>query len=253
MHEHVASQIRKADRIVVLTGAGISTASGIPDFRSNTENKKLVPPLETILSRSYFYHDPVNFWESCEEIFEFDKIGVFKPNEGHIFVSDLEHKLNKKVTVITQNIDGLHNQAGSSEVLDIHGNLNRVYCPHCGTPYSFAETILEKIYTCSTMKKNKVCGGYLAPLFVLYGDAINHANKSKKRLFAADLLIVIGTSLQVSPANNFVSDFASRGKKIILINNEPTSFISMIDTHLDGDIVSNVKKIKEFLDTEPVI
>lgn len=206
--------IDSSNYIVFFGGAGVSTESGIPDFRSvdGLYNQKYDYPPETILSHTFFNRH-------TEEFFRFyrDKMLVegVEPNAAHLTLAALE-KQGKLKAVVTQNIDGLHQAAGSKEVLELHGSVHRNYCVKCG-----------KFYTADYIKNSKgvpkcTCGGVIKPDVVLYEEGLDERTieKSVSHIMNADTLIVAGTSLTVYPAAGFVRYF--NGENLVLINRDAT-------------------------------
>ena len=202
--------------IVFFGGAGVSTESGIPDFRSvdGLYNQKYAWPPEEILSRTFFDAQPEEFYR-----FYRDKMLCLeaKPNAAHRKLAELE-SAGRLRSVVTQNIDGLHQLAGSRRVWELHGSVHRNYCIRCRRPYS-VESIKEGqgVPTCS-------CGGTIKPDVVLYEEGLDSATieGAVADLRAADLLILGGTSLAVYPAAGLINYF--RGKRLVLINKTPTPF-----------------------------
>lgn len=220
MIEKLQSIIDESNNIVFFGGAGVSTESGIPDFRSATGiyNQKFPYPAEEILSHDFFLEHTKDFFEFYRE-----KILLSaEPNAAHRKLAELE-KCGKLKAVITQNIDGLHQKAGSQNVLELHGSVHRNYCMACGRFYT-AEAVAtgEAIPRCT-------CGGIIKPDVVLYGEGLD--NKTIQNALGAichaDTLIVAGTSLTVYPAAGMIDYF--RGKHLVLINKSATS----ADTNAD--------------------
>ena len=212
--EKLQKIIDESRNIVFFGGAGVSTESGIPDFRSQDGlyNQKYDYPPETILSHTFFMRKP-------EEFFKFyrDKMlcDTAKPNAAHLKLAEME-QTGKLKAVITQNIDGLHQEAGSKNVLELHGSIHRNYCMKCHKFYDAAYVKhADGIPRCS-------CGGMLKPDVVLYEEGLDSAviNKSVKAISEADTLIIGGTSLIVYPAAGFIDYF--RGKHLVVINKAPT-------------------------------
>lgn len=212
--ERFKELVENSDNIVFFGGAGVSTESGIPDFRSvdGLYNQKYDYPPETILSHSfYLYH--------TEEFYRFyrDKMLALdaEPNMAHKKLAELEQK-GKLKAVITQNIDGLHQKAGSKEVLELHGSVHRNYCQKCHKLYD-ARYILESegIPTCE-------CGGKIKPDVVLYEEGLdtNTIEESVRAISNAQILIIGGTSLAVYPAAGLIDYF--RGEALVVINKSST-------------------------------
>lgn len=208
--------IQESNRIVFFGGAGVSTESGIPDFRSTDGlyNQHFEYPPEQIISHSFYERDPAYFFRFYRE--KMLPLG-FEPNVTHRKLAQWE-KDGKLLAVVTQNIDGLHQKAGSQNVLELHGSVLRNYCTRCGKFYS-AEFIKDSkdIPKCS-------CGGTVKPDVVLYEEPLDEGvvQKSIQAIQNADLLIVAGTSLTVYPAAGLVNYY--RGNRLVLINRERTPF-----------------------------
>ena len=210
------SLIQSSDNIVFFGGAGVSTESGIPDFRSKDGlyNQKYKYPPEEILSHSFFM-------ENTEEFFKFYKEKLnslkYEPNITNFKLAELEKK-GKIKAIITQNIDGLHQKAGSQNVLELHGSVLRNYCMKCGKFYN-----AEFVFTSKEVPRCS-CGGVIKPDVVLYEEALNDEilNKSISAIRNADLMIVAGTSLTVYPASGLINFY--NGSKLVLINRENTQY-----------------------------
>ncbi len=221
--------VDNSDNIVFFGGAGVSTESGIPDFRSvdGLYNQKYDYPPETILSHSFYRSRPEDFFR-----FYKDKMLCLtaKPNAAHLKLAQWE-KEGKLKAVITQNIDGLHQAAGSKEVLELHGSVLRNYCEKCGAFYD-AEYMLhaDGVPRCSK------CNGPVKPDVVLYEEGLDQGtlNKSIQYIGEADVLIIGGTSLVVYPAAGLIDYY--RGNKLVLINKTPTGRDSMADLVVQGSI-----------------
>lgn len=219
--ETLKKWIEESNNIVFFGGAGVSTESGIPDFRSQDGlyKQEYDYPPETIISHSFYQKNP-------EEFFRFYKnkmiVTQAKPNAAHIALAKLE-KQGKLKAVITQNIDGLHQMAGSKEVLELHGSIHRNYCQRCGKFYGLdAVTGCEGVPRCS-------CGGIIKPDVVLYEEGLDQKTlqKAVKYISEADVLIIGGTSLVVYPAAGLIDYY--EGSKLVLINKSATSR----DSHAD--------------------
>jgi len=214
--EKLKSILQSSDNIVFFGGAGVSTESGIPDFRSadGLYNESYNYPPETILSHSFFMENTEEFYRFYREKMLYPDA---KPNKAHLALAKLE-KQGKLKAVITQNVDGLHTQAGSENVLELHGSALRNLCMTCGECFPVDIIIKSKgIPLCS-------CGGVVKPDVVLYEEGLNAIvmSKATKAIHDADVLIVGGTSLNVYPAAGMINHY--RGNKLILINKSETSF-----------------------------
>lgn len=219
--EKFLEMVQESDNIVFFGGAGVSTESGIPDFRSvdGLYNQKYDYPPETILSHTFYMRHTEEFYR-----FYRDKMLCLdaKPNVTHQKLAELE-AAGKVKAVITQNIDGLHQKAGSKEVLELHGSVHRNYCQKCHKLYD-ARYILESegIPTCE-------CGGKIKPDVVLYEEGLDSRTlqKSIEYISNADILIIGGTSLAVYPAAGLIDYY--RGNKLVLINKSATPMDSRAD------------------------
>ena len=227
--------VKKSNNIVYFGGAGVSTESGIPDFRSTDGlyHQEYAYPPETILSHTFFMRNP-------EEFYRFYKNKMLcldaKPNPAHKKLAQLEEE-GKLKAVITQNIDGLHQKAGSKRVLELHGSIHRNYCMRCGTFYD-ARYMLESegVPTCS-------CGGMIKPDVVLYEEGLDQKTieDSVRYIRQADVLIIGGTSLVVYPAAGLIDYFS--GSKLVVINKSVTSRDKNADLVLQGNIGELLSRI----------
>jgi NAD-dependent deacetylase len=213
--------IDESSNIVFFGGAGVSTESGIPDFRSvdGLYNLKYDEPPETIISHSYFLHNTEKFYK-----FYRDKM-IYRdarPNRCHTALAELE-KRGKLSAVITQNIDGLHQLAGSRNVIELHGSTLRNYCMKCGKKYGVDHIMAsDGVPRCS-------CGGVIRPDVVLYEEGLDDADidKAIRYIRRADMLIVGGTSLTVYPAAGLIDYYG--GHRLVLINKSETPYDSYAD------------------------
>ena len=220
--------VDESSSIVFFGGAGVSTESGIPDFRSvdGLYHQKYDYPPEEILSRTFFDRKPEEFYR-----FYRDKMLCLdaKPNAAHKKLAELE-KAGRLLSIVTQNIDGLHQLAGSKRVWELHGSVHRNYCMHCGRSFSVED--VQK----STGVPVCPCGGIIKPDVVLYeepldSDTLEGAVRDIRR---ADMLIIGGTSLAVYPAAGLITYY--RGSRLVLINKSPTPYDSSADLILSGPI-----------------
>lgn len=226
--EQLKQWIKESENIVFFGGAGVSTESGIPDFRSQDGlyHQQYDYPPEQILSHTFFMKKPEEFFR-----FYHNKMiaAEAKPNKAHLALAKLERE-GKLKAVITQNIDGLHQDAGSREVLELHGSVRRNHCMRCGKFYGL-ETIQAQagVPRCS-------CGGMIKPDVVLYEEGLDMdtLNKAVAYISQADVLIVGGTSLTVYPAAGLVDYY--RGKKLVLINRDATPLDGSAGLVINGKI-----------------
>ena len=220
--------IAESKKIVFFGGAGVSTESGIPDFRSvdGLYRQKFEYPPETIISHSFYLRKPEYFFRFYRE--KMLPLG-FAPNVTHQVLARWEQE-GKLLAVVTQNIDGLHQKAGSKRVYELHGSVLRNYCTHCGKFHS-AEFVKEAdgIPRCS-------CGGIVKPDVVLYEESLNGETieKSVAAIADADLLIVAGTSLTVYPAAGLIDYY--RGDRLVLINRDSTPYDNRADLVLHQNL-----------------
>jgi NAD-dependent deacetylase len=226
--KRLQEMIDKSNNIVFFGGAGVSTESGIPDFRSvdGLYNQKYDYPPETILSHTFYMKKP-------EEFFRFyrDKMLCLdaKPNTAHKALAKLE-QVGKLKAVVTQNIDGLHQAAGSKKVLELHGSVLRNYCESCGKFHDVKEIVASNgVPKCE-------CGGRIKPDVVLYEEGLdqNTLSEAVRVISEADMLIIGGTSLAVYPAAGLIDYY--HGNKLVLINKTPTQRDTMADLVVTGSI-----------------
>lgn len=226
--EEIKEAVRQARRIVFIGGAGVSTASGIPDFRSpqgiyNIESEYGVA-YETMLSHSYFLSHPREFYDFYWKAMVHDSA---KPNKAHRVLARFGQR--KRIAIITQNIDGLHQAAGSDIVYEPHGSIRHYHCQECGRTYSLSEIPHQGIPRCE-------CGGVIKPNVVLYEEPLDEAviDDCLTEIRYCDLLIIGGTSMRVYPVAAF-PEYMLSGKKI-MINAEPTPYDKECDYVIHEDI-----------------
>ena len=213
--QELAERVRCAKRVVFFGGAGVSTASGIPDFRSEDglyHQKFKYPPEEMLSHEFYLTHN--------EEFFDFYRTRLIalgaKPNQAHYKLAELERE-GKLTAVVTQNIDGLHQAAGSKRVYELHGSVHRNVCQRCGHVYS-----AEWIMGTTGVPHCEECGGRIKPDVVLYGESLDEKTLigAAEDIQSCDMLIVGGTSLVVYPAAGLVQYF--QGDDLVIVNKQPT-------------------------------
>lgn len=229
--EKLSQWLEEGKRTIFLGGAGVSTASGIPDFRSVHglyRQKKEGLSYEEMLSHGYFVHHRQEFYDFMRNVMLYPDA---KPNPAHYALAKLERE-GKLRAVITQNIDGLHQMAGSKNVIELHGNENRYYCLSCGKTYDMTcVTQTQGIPHCS-------CGGIIRPDVVLYEESLNEKDLRKAIRYAeeTDLMVVAGTSLVVYPVAGLV-EYLTPGAKLVILNRDPTPYDSRADLVIREDLV----------------
>ncbi len=230
--------IDESNYIVFFGGAGVSTESGIKDFRGKNGLYKTKPkvkinkPPEYMLSHDCLYKEPELFYEYYKENMN---ILNSSPNVTHKYLKKLEDT-GKLKAIITQNVDGLHQKAGSSNVLEIHGNIRDYYCTRCGKEYKKNAFIEKGVPTCS-------CGGMVRPDVVLFGEMLPACfNDALEYISKADLLIVAGTSLAVEPAASLVRLF--NGKRLVIINDNKTPYDMIADLVINKPLKEVFSKLK---------
>ena len=225
--------INNAEKIVFFSGAGMSTASGIPDFRSATGLYKNTYRAEQMLSHTFFVNDTEQFYEFYKEKMLFPEA---KPNYAHEFIAQLQN--TKDVSVVTQNIDGLHQAAGSKKVYELHGSVHRNYCMHC---HKFFD--LNYIINSDGVPKCDNCKGVIKPDVVLYEEGLDDdtVRNAVRAIASADLLVVCGTSLVVYPAASFIRYF--NGRNLAIINKDATAYDQNCDIVIHDDLVNTFKQL----------
>ncbi len=235
-YKELQRMVDESKRIVFFGGAGVSTESGIPDFRSvdGLYNQKYDWPPETILSHTFFMKKPEAFFR-----FYRDKMLPLdaKPNKAHLKLAEWE-KAGKLLAVVTQNIDGLHQAAGSKKVYELHGSVHRNYCMKCGKfyPPEYIRDSRDEVPVCS-------CGGRIKPDVVLYEEGLDNdvISGAVNAIANADMLIIAGTSLTVYPAAGLVRYF--HGNRLVLINRDVTPMDSQCDLVIHdkvGEVLSSL-------------
>lgn len=234
MINRLKEMVESSNNIVFLGGAGVSTESGIPDFRSEKGLYRAIEkyhyPPETIISHSFFNKNPDIFYEYYKENLVYREA---KPNDAHKALAILERR-GKLKAIITQNIDNLHQVAGSKEVIELHGSVYRNYCMSCGKFYD-----LNQVIEYNGIPKCTECGGIIKPDVVLYEEGLDEhkLRKAVEYINKAEVLIVGGTSLVVYPAAGLIQYF--QGKSLVVINNSQTTY----DRYADLVIHESIGKV----------
>ncbi|RKJ05078.1 NAD-dependent protein deacylase [bacterium D16-54] len=226
--EQLKQWVKESGNIVFFGGAGVSTESGIPDFRSvdGLYNQQYDYPPETIISHSFYKRNPEEFYRFYKDRMIFTEA---RPNSAHRVLAGLEEQ-GKLRAVITQNIDGLHQMAGSKEVMELHGSVHRNYCSRCGQFYSLADILaMNGVPYCN-------CGGMIKPDVVLYEEGLDQGilQKAVSYIRHADMLIIGGTSLVVYPAAGLIQYY--RGNRLVIVNKTVTPADSQADLVITGNI-----------------
>jgi len=242
--KEAANLLKQSHYTTAFTGAGISVESGIPPFRGATGLWSKYDPI--VLDIDYFHGHPVESWQVIKEIF-YDFFGKAKPNDAHKVLAKMEQQ-GLLENIITQNIDNLHQEAGSKEVYEFHGNSRELICTKCSKRFRMQDVDFEKLpVTCD------VCGGIVKPDFIFFGEGIPPAayEKSLEAAAKADVFLVIGTTGEIMPASQIPVIAKNNGAKIIEINIEPSGYTNNItDIFLQGEATKMMNMLEEELFTE---
>ncbi len=242
----VARWVWQSKSVVAFTGAGISTASGIPDFRSPESGLwGSVDPMK-VASIFGFRHNPEAFYKWVEPLAR--KTLLAQPNAAHLALARLE-QTGKLQAVITQNIDILHTRAGNSTVFELHGHMREATCIHCFTVYD-GQSVIEKFLEDRVVPRCTTCGSVLKPNVILFGEQlpIQEFNGAKKALRHSDMMIVVGSSLEVAPASDLPMLARRNGAKLVIINLEPTALDEFADTVIRGNAAEILPSIVQSLE-----
>ena len=235
-YEEIREIIKNADSVVFFGGAGVSTESGIPDFRGTgglyTEDNEIDP--QEILTPQYMLRYPEKFYEYYKNSMLYPDA---QPNEAHKTLARME-KDGKLSAVITQNIDGLHQKAGSENVIELHGTSHNNYCVNCGTNYD-----LDYVLETDGVPYCENCNGFVRPDVVMYREGLNTKKfyDAAEAIYYADVLIVGGTSLTVQPAASLIDNY--QGEHLIIINKTPTPYDGTAEFVLRESISEVLSKI----------
>jgi NAD-dependent deacetylase len=227
------------DPVVVLVGAGLSTASGIPDYRSDKGMWKMFNPDEFHIEA--FLHDPVRFWDRRIELYQSMRLMDAEPNDGHRVLAEATAD-GRVHSIITQNVDGLHQRAGTptDRLIEVHGNAALCVCMDCD----------ERVPTTTVIEKHRPgeaprceCNGYLKPDVVLFGEQVTELGNALRAAEDARTLITAGTSLQVWPVAGLAQVAIEQNADLIILNRDPTPFDSMASWRGNGDIIEELRRL----------
>lgn len=239
----IAGWLKQAESAYALTGAGVSTDSGIPDFRGQNGLWQDRDPMEVASSRA-LHEQPHNFFQFWTD--RFAHLEDASPNITHYVLAELE-QAGLLSGVITQNIDGLHKQAGSQQVFQVHGNFRISECEGCGQEVPTTE-ILDRFQSGDIPYCQK-CGGLIRPAVVLFGEQLDEDLKTlEQQLYKADLLLVLGSSLGVHPVASFVPAFHQTGGNTVIINLDPTPYDELADIVHHGKLHPVMKSLRKLLE-----
>lgn len=224
--EKLREMINRAEKIVAFTGAGISAESGIPTYRGSDGVWNKYDP-DKYANIDYFLRDPSYYWNFFRDV-RYSVLKAAKPNQGHGVLARLEEKGVLKA-VITQNVDGLHQEAGSRNVLELHGNTRRIVCLDCGAAYGIDEA--RKLVETELPPSCSSCGGMLKPDVVMFGEALPEetVNRAAEEARSCDLMLAIGSSLLVQPAASMPVIAKRAGAELAIINQDSTPLDSTAD------------------------
>jgi NAD-dependent deacetylase len=229
--EQAGDLAARARTIAVFTGAGISAESGIPTYRGEGGLWKQYDPAK-YADIGWFRKDPTYYWSFFRDV-RYDALVKSAPNPGHLAIAGLE-AAGRGGVVITQNIDGLHQQAGSTQVIELHGNTRVIGCLECGAEYGFDE-VKAKVVT-QLPPRCDACGGLLKPKVVFFGEALppGAMEAAAEAAASCELLLVVGSTLQVFPAASIPLVARRAGAKVVIVNVGPTAMDEVADVVIDG-------------------
>ena len=243
--EELAGLIAASDRVVALTGAGVSVPSGIPDFR--TPGKGLwakVDPM-AVATIDAFHSDTKRFWDFYRP--RFHDLADKEPNPAHTVLAELERR-GRLDAVITQNIDRLHRKAGSEDVIEVHGSIATASCTSCGESYPLDE--VESLFDADGVATCRGCAGKVKPDVVLFGELLpaDAMARAEQLCSSADLLLCIGSSLEVHPVAGLPGLTLAQGGRIAIITRSSTPYDSDAAVRLDGDVAEDLQAVLAGLD-----
>jgi NAD-dependent deacetylase len=237
----LAELLRTNAPAVVLTGAGVSTESGIPDFRSGSGIWAGVDPFE-VASIDAFRRDPARVWDFYAR--RLSVLADARPNDGHRALAALE-RAGLVRAVLTQNVDGLHTAAGSVDVVELHGSLDSAVCPRCGVRYG-----RRQVEALLPLPRCPACGEVVKPGVVLFGELLPVAalERATELARSAPLLVAVGSSLEVHPAAGLLDEAAHGGGRVAIVNREPTPYDELADVVVRGSIGEVLSVVQRELD-----
>ena len=240
----LAELVREWQPCVVLTGAGVSTESGIPDFRSPTGIWARHDPME-YASIEAFLADPVKVWDFYAK--RLHALAEAEPNDGHRALAELEERGWVRA-VITQNIDRLHRKAGSEDVIEVHGSIATASCTSCAASYPLEE--VESMFDADGVATCRSCCGKVKPDVVLFGELlpVDAIARAERLCSAADLLLCIGSSLEVHPVAGLPGLTLARGGRIAIVTKSSTPYDSDATVRLDGDVADDLQAVLTAVD-----
>jgi len=245
------TMVKQSNHIVALTGAGISTPSGIPDYRSPDSGVwENVDPMQ-VASIYAFQHDPRQFYQWIHPLTKI--VMAAQPNAAHTALALME-RAGKLRAVITQNIDLLHSKAGSQTIYEVHGHMREVTCLDCKQVFA-SEDVMQPFIETRKMPVCPYCNGIIKPNVILYGELlpINILHKAQKEAKQCDLMIVIGSSLEVSPVNELPSLAKQFGAKLIIVNLTETHLDNLADVVIQADVVDILPRLAAAIDHHGVV
>lgn len=239
--EQAVALLRAAARVIALTGAGVSTPSGIPDFRSESSGLWNYADPFDVASLWAFHDHPERFYLWLRPILK--RVLAARPNAAHRALAEME-QAGRLQTVITQNIDSLHQNAGSRSVLELHGHTRSVTCLDCSSSFPSAQ-FLAQVLNGHEPARCPQCTGLLKPDVVLFGEPLPYAtlNAAQEAALTCDLMLVVGTSLEVMPAADLPLLAKRRGARLILINLTPTALDAQMDVVVRADVARALETI----------
>jgi NAD-dependent deacetylase len=237
--QNIKDKIIDLDKFVFLTGAGISKESGIPTFRGSEGLWKKYDPTK-LASISGFYEDPKLVWEFYK--YRQELIYNCEPNSGHISIANFEKIKKESLYVLTQNIDGLHEKAGSKNIIELHGNIYNVECIHCKSNDKINQKIKEYLPPICN-----ICKSVLKPGIILFGEPLNQKvwENAEQISNNCDVMFIVGTSLNVGPVNQLPLYAKRNGSILIEVNLEPTIFTELMDYSIQGSATEILPQLLE--------